>query len=351
MGGSGSENSAIEEKKKENQKHQSRRDVILAGDLWTDGLICAFEFVQGHGRAVGSKSGLKTHSAQQETIEESDKQVSTSVTINSTTHEVSSGALESVPLTESIGNDINPLLGHSCDNDCYSSFIHPDEKYPGSYWTPIGWSRISELVQTVQADTGWASQPVELTYKEDDLTVAEVAAPYWERPVGPTWWCHVTAGHPFINAWLSNAQWLHPAISTALRDESKLISERMKHLFYEVIFLVLSLYMSATSVCFVLLFCSFYCSHYMEISKFAFVAIKIEPYPNPLSKFAFVAFNVDPYPNPLNYLYTKMKRKSTPSPPPPKKLKKSPPKYTKKILGFVHFIFLFQKIAFEKIKR
>lgn len=33
---------------------------------------------------------------------------------------------------------------------------------------------------------------------------------------------------------MSNAQWLHPAISVALRDESKLISDRMKHLLYEV---------------------------------------------------------------------------------------------------------------------
>ncbi|KAM1373725.1 hypothetical protein ACFX2I_024390 [Malus domestica] len=61
-----------------------------------------------------------------------------------------------------------------------------------------------------------------------------VAAPYWERPVGPTWWCHVDAGHPYINSWLSTAQWLHPAVSIALRDDGKLISERMKHLLYEV---------------------------------------------------------------------------------------------------------------------
>ncbi|EXB92399.1 hypothetical protein L484_021383 [Morus notabilis] len=38
----------------------------------------------------------------------------------------------------------------------------------------------------------------------------------------------------FIHSWLSSAQWLYPAVSIALRDESRLISERMKHLFYEV---------------------------------------------------------------------------------------------------------------------
>ena len=86
----------------------------------------------------------------------------------------------------------------------------------------------------MQVDVGWALQPINFSDDEDDVTVADVAAPYWERPVGRTWWCHVDAGHPNISAWLSNAQWLHPAISIALRDESKLISERMKHLLYEV---------------------------------------------------------------------------------------------------------------------
>ncbi|KAF0898531.1 hypothetical protein E2562_008125 [Oryza meyeriana var. granulata] len=67
-----------------------------------------------------------------------------------------------------------------------------------------------------------------------DITVADVAAPYWQRPAGPTWWCHVMAGHPAVDAWLATARWLHPAICVALRDESMLISEKMKHLLYEV---------------------------------------------------------------------------------------------------------------------
>ncbi|CAN6558973.1 unnamed protein product [Malus baccata var. baccata] len=41
-------------------------------------------------------------------------------------------------------------------------------------------------------------------------------------------------GHPTVEVWLSNAQWLHPAVSLALRDESRLISDRMKHLRYEL---------------------------------------------------------------------------------------------------------------------
>ena len=46
------------------------------------------------------------------------------------------------------------------------------------------------------------------------------------------------AGHPSIQAWLSSAQWLHPAVSLALKDASHLISERMSHLLYVVDFLL-----------------------------------------------------------------------------------------------------------------
>ncbi|XWS41040.1 hypothetical protein CRYUN_Cryun17cG0046800 [Craigia yunnanensis] len=85
----------------------------------------------------------------------------------------------------------------------------------------------------LQVDDGWASQLIELSENKDDVTVVDLAASYLERPVGLTWWCHVAVAHPSINAWLSNAHWLHPAISVALRDQSRQISERMKHLFYE----------------------------------------------------------------------------------------------------------------------
>lgn len=83
----------------------------------------------------------------------------------------------------------------------------------------------------MKVDGDWSVQNVDV----DHATVAELAAPYWDRPLaGPTWWCHVDASHQGVALWLRNAQWLHPAVSVALRDESKLISERMKHIFYEV---------------------------------------------------------------------------------------------------------------------
>lgn len=233
IGDIGSDNLVLMEKKQENQKHQPKRDVMqLACGLWTDGLICAFESVQSHRKRAGSKFVAKTPFAQKDTV---GKQTSSRIsTTKSLGHEVKNTFHESVPLAESVGNPDDPLVGRDSEHDCIPSYSCPEDKYQGSYWKPIGWSRISELVQTVQVDTGWASQPIDFADSEDDVSVAEIAAPYWERPVGPTWWCHVIAGHPSITAWLTNAQWLHPAISTALRDESKLISERMKHLFYEV---------------------------------------------------------------------------------------------------------------------
>ncbi|OQU87125.1 hypothetical protein SORBI_3003G210000, partial [Sorghum bicolor] len=112
-----------------------------------------------------------------------------------------------------------------------------------SYWCPIGWTRITELAAMVDGDD--ERQGIGLTdaghhhccgdRDDDDITVADVAVPYWQRPAGPTWWCHVAAGHPAVDAWLAtSARWLHPAICVALRDETMLISDKMKHLLYEV---------------------------------------------------------------------------------------------------------------------
>ncbi|XP_059450103.1 uncharacterized protein LOC132181068 isoform X2 [Corylus avellana] len=208
-----------EMKKQENHRNHISRDATLGGDLWTDGLICAFEFVQGHGKIQLGQDAIR---------------------------EVPSNELNSrVPLKEEKFCKSSPQLkygtgdtdmhdDHSYSQDNLSSHFHKKKDFPRSYWMPIGWARITELIQKVQVYAGWASQLVDFTDNEDDVPVAEVATPYWEHAVGPTWWCHVAAGHPNINDWLNNAQWLHPAICIALRDESRLISERMKYLLYEV---------------------------------------------------------------------------------------------------------------------
>lgn len=121
----------------------------------------------------------------------------------------------------------SPTQCSQINQSCQFSDI---ERFEGGNWIPIGWTRISELVQTVQADSRWASQK----FGVHELTIADLAAPYWELPVGPIWWCHFSAGPDSVDDWLSNAQWLHPAIRLALRDESRLLSERMKQLMYEV---------------------------------------------------------------------------------------------------------------------
>ncbi|KAJ0577144.1 hypothetical protein HanRHA438_Chr05g0225551 [Helianthus annuus] len=173
-------------KKFNNQKHQAGKDATVDCAMWTDGLICAFEAKRSHKKCrpqdiIGwKKQGFKT----------------------------------------GIDNLDEPRVN--------------DNIYTTNYWVPIGWSRINQLVETIQVDGCWEAQHTEFQISDNEVTVADIAAPYWERPGGPTWWCHVDAGHPSVTMWLSNSKWLHPAISIALRDESKLISERMKHLLYEV---------------------------------------------------------------------------------------------------------------------
>ncbi|KAJ0959769.1 hypothetical protein J5N97_000547 [Dioscorea zingiberensis] len=123
----------------------------------------------------------------------------------------------------------------SLSGDYKYSPAHDGERV-ADHWVPIGWARISEIVQTVQPDASQDSQQFGIDDEDDDFTVADLAAPwYWERQWGTCLrWCHVSAGHPSVDDWLRNAQWLHPAVSLALRDESRLISDRMKHLLYEV---------------------------------------------------------------------------------------------------------------------
>ncbi|XP_071713428.1 uncharacterized protein [Rutidosis leptorrhynchoides] len=179
-----------------NQKHQTGKDTLVGCPLWTDGLICAFE----------AKRFRRKYRPQD--INESKKQGS------------KSGQTEKF-----IDEGVNPNHHLGSVNDNLST---------GIYWIPIGWTRINQLTDTVSVDGCWETQHTEFDIDDNELTVADIAVPYRERPVGPTWWCHVDVGHTSVNSWLCNSKWLHPAISIALRDESKLISERMKHLLYEV---------------------------------------------------------------------------------------------------------------------
>lgn len=211
--------SSGKKKKAESHKSYHGRDPNPGGnnDLWIDGLICAFEFVRGHKKSVKSNRLHVSNGSRAPSTTRLDR--------NKLPHSSSENVLR-----DSLVGDFE--FGDHKESQVDQS--NAPEKYEGSHWVPIGWKRISELVQEVQVDGDWSSHHLEFDDSEDDFTVADLAAPYWERPAGPIWWCHVSAGNPAVEAWLNNAQWLHPAVSLALRDESRLISERMKHLLYEV---------------------------------------------------------------------------------------------------------------------
>ena len=203
---------------KPEQNHYSK-ESLPGSELWTNGLLCAFEYVKGKSRPVRSRSNKKPHPTHQANSHNMKKQVSSG--IDASVQEQNDGYLsEPTSLAQGRG-----------DNNFHS---HKVEKIDGSHWVPIGWARISELVETVQISAEWVPQQFDFMDDEDDRTIADLAAPYWERPAGPVWWCHVAASHPHISVWLNNASWLHPAVSIALRDENRLISEKMKHLLYEV---------------------------------------------------------------------------------------------------------------------
>nr|CAB3473806.1 unnamed protein product [Digitaria exilis] len=205
-------------------KHSLGKEPIPGSELWTDGLICAFELVKSHRKPYHHKSWPAI-----EQMQEKGSVMYTRKHSRRNGHHIIAPKMdESIMLENPHQTEISHDPSALKDRPVYAGEIL-DHK-----WVPIGWSRIAELVQRVHSDASWESDSMEISDSEDDYTVADLAAPYWQRPVGPTWWCHVTAGHPSIDAWLNSAHWMHPAIRTALRDESKLISDRMKYLLYEV---------------------------------------------------------------------------------------------------------------------
>lgn len=220
-------------KKPDSHKHYSYKDDTPRNDLWTDGLICAFEFI----RKKPTRTGSKISSKQQVDGGDSKMHVLANEQAEAPLPRLDRNKLTELSPSDGFrSNETLSFVDYQYSQFHQSNPPHGMERLQDSYWVPIGWARISELVRTVQGDADFTLQQFESVVPEGDLTVADLAAPYWERPAGPIWWCHVLAGHPSVQAWLSNAQLLHPAVSLALRDESRLISERMKHLLYEVVF-------------------------------------------------------------------------------------------------------------------
>ncbi|KAH7865023.1 hypothetical protein Vadar_001293 [Vaccinium darrowii] len=156
-------------------------------ELWTDGLICAFEHIGVHKKPTRPKSHSKIHSPNKIDVEITKKQVPTcELTEASSAIESGRKLTESTSLIELGGCCITPLEDNIESWPSESGHLHSAERLAaGSHWVPIGWARISEQVQTVQVDTGWVSQQFDIMDDEDELTVTDLAAPHSERPGGP----------------------------------------------------------------------------------------------------------------------------------------------------------------------
>ncbi|KAK8933802.1 hypothetical protein KSP39_PZI015521 [Platanthera zijinensis] len=212
--------------------HSAREGALSSSELWTDGLICAFEYVRRSKHRTSEMPINRAHSLQPNDCQNIWKQDARTVLNCAQVQNLNDNTLSDshslVDINHPANTVVDDLHTHFHKGNAYKTQIYD------SHWIPIGWARISELVQIVQVDSKWSSQQIDLMEGEDDFTVAGVAAPYRECPEGPIWWCHVSAGHHFVVSWLNSARWLHPAISIALTNESRLISERMKYLLYEV---------------------------------------------------------------------------------------------------------------------
>ncbi|XP_059075130.1 uncharacterized protein LOC131875120 [Cryptomeria japonica] len=226
-------------------KTSHHKDGAKGSELWTDGLLCAYELLSGNKKKSRDRLRSKNQIAPEKIAQDITRIRQSDPNNLSKTNLSRDSKLEETTIVSTDREDPQPSLLNIEETAGNKGMVMPRESqiarknrnvdtFQECSWVPIGWSRLLELVQMVQVDTEWTSQPIEYIEEEDTRTVADVAAPYWQRPAGPTWWCHVMVGHPKIDSWLKNSQWLHPKISTALRHENQLISERMKHLLYEV---------------------------------------------------------------------------------------------------------------------
>lgn len=207
--------------------------------LWRDGLLCAYEYIPAHSRKIKLGGEFNSQGPVQGRF---DAEISLQQP-----HAPLENSLGSTNSDDLRGTASAPgSLGYEAEQDentvstSKPSYNPPLAHLPSkgrkglsNQWIPIGWNRLAELFQAVQTDTEWPTDEV-FSDNDDSLSVADIAQPYWQGRAGPTFWCHVDARHPKIQQFFQTAQWLHPAVSVALRDEKRLISDRMKHLLYEV---------------------------------------------------------------------------------------------------------------------
>lgn len=224
-------------------------------DLWRDGLICAYEFIPAPAKNFKVAGDFGNQSGRVQGRFDCDLSVKhpydyLGIDLNRS-HD-SFGEVSEVSHADSCADSLDTevqgfvvresLLKDEGNTSLPRASSSPrtsrdhrwnGKKDYGSQWVPIGWSRLSELFQALQGDPMWGNDDI-LSDEDDSLAVADVAYPYWQKRNGPTFWCHVDARHSNIAKFFGSTCWLHPAVSVALRDEKRLISDRMKHLLYEV---------------------------------------------------------------------------------------------------------------------
>ncbi|WOL14605.1 hypothetical protein Cni_G23385 [Canna indica] len=140
---------------KSNKAH-TVKDGTPWTDLWIDGLICAFEFVRVHKSASTEKCIANTHSTHSKNNLNTKKQVSKSESDAISVQYLDES--EFICLMSPNHNDatLDPD-GVSQSNDSKGK-TKRIRGIQGGHWVPIGWARISELVQMVQVDASWSSQ-------------------------------------------------------------------------------------------------------------------------------------------------------------------------------------------------
>lgn len=119
-------------KLEDQKRHSSGSDVSPFSDLWTDGLICVFEFVRGDKKVLAAHSVVK---------DAANKQVLSPERTES--HHSRKNVKRSSKRGSGIGqNRKEEDLNYK--QNSHSGHFRGREGVPKSCWVPIGWDRISD---------------------------------------------------------------------------------------------------------------------------------------------------------------------------------------------------------------
>ncbi|TXG53400.1 hypothetical protein EZV62_022569 [Acer yangbiense] len=114
----------------ESHKKYANRDAMSRSDLWTDGLICAFEFIRGHKRSTNSKVPSRTSDGDHSKMP---------VPVNRLS-EASSQKLDRSKLLDSSSKDEfrsnqkSPFSDYRDSDNYQSGHLNATERFDGSHW-------------------------------------------------------------------------------------------------------------------------------------------------------------------------------------------------------------------------